>query len=119
MQQYLMGVWHPEIGPDAPAPEQIAAIMRDVDALNGELRTAGAWVFAGGLRPAATASVVRVEDDRAVVTDGPFAQGTDHVGGFWVISAPDRDTALRWAEKATRACQAPIELRPFHEEPEG
>jgi hypothetical protein len=93
-------------------------IYRDVDALNSEIQTAGAWVFAGGLHEHNTASVVRLKDGDVVTTDGPFAEGKEHVGGFWVIKAEDLDAALAWAAKATRACAAPIEVRPFQEEPE-
>ena len=90
--------------------------MRDVEALNGELRGAGAWVLAGGLHPSSTATVVRLESDEVLTTDGPFVEGKEQVGGFWVIKAPDLDAALQWARKATRACRVPIELRPFQEE---
>ena len=112
MKQYLLSVYHPETDP----PEDIDAIMRDVDALNEELRVAGAWVFAGGLHPSSTATVVRLEGDEVMTTDGPFAEGKEHVGGFWVIKAPDLDAALGWGRKATRACRVPIEVRPFQEE---
>jgi hypothetical protein len=112
MKQYLLSVYHPETEP----PEDIDQIMRDVEALNEELREAGAWVFAGGLHPSGTATVVRLEGDEVLTTDGPFVEGKEHVGGFWVIKAPDLDVALRWARKATRACRVPIEVRPFQEE---
>jgi hypothetical protein len=76
----------------------------------------GSWVFAGGLHPANIATVVRVrEGGEVLMTDGPFAEGKEHVGGFWVIAAPDLDAALAWAAKATRACDAPVEVRPFHD----
>ena len=117
MKQYLLSVYHPE-GGDAPAPEVMETIYRDVDALNTEMRAAGAWVFAGGLYPSSTATVVRLEGDEVLITDGPFAEGKEHIGGFWVIKVPDLDAALGWGRKATRACQVPIEVRPFQEEPE-
>jgi hypothetical protein len=116
MKQYLLSVYHPE--GDELAPADIAAVMRDVDALNSELRTAGAWVFAGGLHPSSTATVVRLEDGEVLITDGPFAEGKEHVGGFWVIKTPDLDSALEWGRKATRACTVPVEVRPFQEESE-
>ena len=90
--------------------------MRDVEALNEELQGAGAWVFGGGLHPSSSATVVRLEGDEALTIDGPFVEGKEHIGGFWVIKAPDLDAALQWARKATRACRVPIELRPFQEE---
>ncbi|MET0831252.1 MAG: YciI family protein [Acidimicrobiia bacterium] len=91
---------------------------KDVDVVNEELRAAGSWVFAGGLHPAATATVVRVQDGDVVTTDGPFLETKEHLAGFWVIEAADLDAALDWAAKATVACQAPIEVRPFQDEPE-
>ena len=112
MKQYLLSVYHPE----EYAPDDADAIMRDVDALNAELREAGVWVFAGGLHPASTATVVRVAGEQVITTDGPFAEGKEHVGGFWVIKSADLDEALAWGRKATRACRVPIEVRPFHDE---
>jgi hypothetical protein len=114
VKQYLLSIYHPEA--DYPASVDIATIMQDVAALNAELQTSGAWVFAGGLHPSSTATVVRVDGDEVLITDGPFAEGKEHVGGFWVIRAADLDAALEWARKATRACTAPVEVRPFQEE---
>jgi hypothetical protein len=114
MKQYLLSVYHPE-GP-IPDPEVMEKITADVTALNAELAAAGAWVFAGGLYPSSTATVVRVERDDFLITDGPFVEGKEHIGGFWVIKAPDLDAALEWGRKATRACTVPIEVRPFREE---
>jgi hypothetical protein len=114
MKQYLLSVYHPEDW--IPEPEVGEKIMADVDAVNTELQQAGAWVFAGGLHPSSTATVVRVDGSDVLITDGPFAEGKEHVGGFWVIQAPDLDSALDWGRKATRACRVPIEVRPFQEE---
>ncbi len=117
MTQYLLSVYHPE---DGSFPEdQMPKVMADVDALNAEITAAGAWVFAGGLHPSSSATTVRAQDGRILVTDGPFAEAKEHVGGFWVISAPDLDAALQWARKAALACQVPIEVRPFQDQPEG
>ena len=118
MKQYLLSVYHPEAPEYAPSPEAMDQIGRDVDALNEEIRAAGAWVFAGGLHPSSTATVVRVRNGDVLTTDGPFAEGKEHVGGFWVIKSPDLDSALEWGRKATRACQVPIEVRPFQDEAE-
>jgi hypothetical protein len=115
MKQYLLSV-HSVEGAPRPAPAAMQKVFRDVDAFNGELRGAGAWVFAGGLHPPNTATVVRVSDGEMLITDGPFAEGKEHIGGFWVIKAPDLDAALEWAAKASRACAAPVEVRPFQEE---
>ena len=117
MKQYLLSVYHVE-GETTPSPEEMQTIFRDVDALNSEMQSAGAWVFAGGLHPQTTASVVRVSNGEVLTTDGPFPEGKEHIGGFWIIQAADLDAALAWAAKATRACAGPIEVRPFQEEPE-
>jgi hypothetical protein len=116
MKQYLLSIYHPD--EPIPEPEVIEKIMRDVDALNGELRAAGAWVFAGGLHPSTTATVLQVRGDDVLVTDGPFAEGKEHIGGFWIIKAPDLDAALEWGRKATRACTVPVEVRPLREDSE-
>ena len=114
MKQYLLSVYHPEGW--IPEREVMDKIMADVDALNIELQQAGAWVFAGGLHPSSTATVLRVDGGDVLITDGPFVEGKEHVGGFWVIKAPDLDSALEWGRKATCACAVPIEVRPFQEE---
>ena len=117
MQQYMLTV-HSVEGDPEPSAEARQKVYRDVDVFNDELRSAGVWVFAGGLHPANTATVVRVRDGGEVLmTDGPFAEGKEHIGGFWVIAAPDLDAALEWAARATRACAAPVEVRPFQEVP--
>jgi len=117
MKQYLLSVYHPD-GQGAPSPELMEPIMRDVDALNDKMRGAGVWVFAGGLHPSSTATVVRLQDGDVLTTDGPFVEGKEHVGGFWVIKSSDLDEALDWGRQATRACRVPIEVRPFHDEAE-
>jgi hypothetical protein len=117
MQQYMLTV-HSVEGSPPRSPEATHKVYRDVDEFNAQLRAAGAWVFAGGLHPANTATVVRIQDGEMLMTDGPFAEGKEHIGGFWVISASDLDAALAWASRATRACDAPVEVRPFHNTPE-
>jgi hypothetical protein len=117
MTQYLLSVY-PGPADQMPAPAKMEQIFKDVDAVNQQIKAAGAWVFAGGLHPATTATTLRVQDGEVVTTDGPFAETKEQLGGFWVIEAKDLDEALAWAAKATRACQAPIEVRPFQDEPE-
>jgi len=114
MRQYLLSVYHPEDG--TLEPEAIQKIRADVAALNTELQQSGAWVFAGGLFPSSTATVARLEGGDVIITDGPFAEGKEHIGGIWVIKAPDLDAALAWGRKATRGCTVPVEVRPFQEE---
>ncbi len=117
MKQYLLAV-HSVEGQPLPSEEEMQRAFRQVDAFNAEVQAAGAWVFAGGLHPPSTATVVRVQDGDVVTTDGPFAETKEQLGGFWVIEAPDLDAALGWARKATVACSGPVEVRPFQEEPE-
>ena len=111
MTQYLLSIYQPD-GP-TPPPERLATIMRDVGALVDEIKTAGALVFNGGLHPPGTATVVRVKAGDLLVTDGPYAEGKEHIGGFFIIEAPDLDAALGWARKAARVITLPIEVRPF------
>jgi hypothetical protein len=117
MTQYLLSV-HMVEGEEPPPPEAMEQIYKDVDALNEELQASGAWVFGGGLHPASTATVVRAQEGEILTTDGPFAETKEQLGGFWIIKAPDLDAALAWAAKATVACQGPVEVRPFQEEPD-
>ena len=115
MTQYLLSV-HIDESAEPPAPEVLEGMYKDVDAVNQQIKDAGAWVFGGGLHPSSTATVVRLRDDEVVTTDGPFAETKEQLGGFWIIEAPDLDAALEWARKATAACLAPVEVRPFQED---
>jgi hypothetical protein len=89
-----------------------------VDAFNSEVQEAGAWVFAGGLHPSSTATVVRAQGGQVITTDGPYAETKEQIGGFWVIRAADLDAALDWAAKGSAACGWPVEVRPFQEDAE-
>jgi hypothetical protein len=111
MTQYLLSVVQPD-GPPPPAPV-LEKIMQDLAVFHQDLKTAGAWVFAGGLHPASTATVVRFHDGEVLMTDGPFAEGKEHIGGLVIIDAPDLDAALEWGRKAAKATTLPIEVRPF------
>ena len=113
MPQYLLTVVEPTGG--EITPEALEPIMRAVDAVDREMREAGVWVFAGGLYPPSSATTLRPKDDEILVTDGPFAEGREHVGGFSIITAPDLDAALDWGRKLARATTLPIEVRPFRE----
>ncbi|HEY1917064.1 MAG TPA: YciI family protein [Streptosporangiaceae bacterium] len=116
MKQYLLAV-HINEGSQPPA-EDMQGAYDGVAAFNTELQEAGAWVFAGGLHPSSTATVVRAQDGKVVVTDGPFAETKEQIGGFWVIEAADLDRALEWAGKGAQACGSPVEVRPFQDVPE-
>jgi hypothetical protein len=113
MPQYVMSVWHDDdysnVDFDSADMQRIGP---QVNAFNEELQTAGAWVFGAGLRPASSATVVRVHDGEVSMTDGPYAESKEQMGGFWIIEAADFDAALEWAGKATAACELPIEVRP-------
>ena len=111
MKLYLLSVYQPD-GPPPP-PEVLAPIMRNVHALQDELKAAGAWVFSGGLHEASIATVVRATDGDVITTDGPYIEGKEHIGGFTVIKAPDLDAALEWARKSAQVITLPIEVRPF------
>jgi hypothetical protein len=117
MTQYLLSVF--DVDYDAElAPEEMEQIYADVDVVNAAMMEAGAWVFAGGLHSPDTATVVSARNGELLVTDGPFAETNEQIGGFWIIEAADLDGALDWARKATVACRNPIEVRPFQDEPE-
>ena len=114
MNQYLLSVWGAEDEPTDPADMERA--YADVDKFNAKVQEAGCWVFAGGLHPSSTATVVTAKDGDFLVTDGPFAEAKEQLGGFWVIAAPDLDAALQWAREASVACGAPVEVRPFQDD---
>ena len=115
MKQYLLSVHGVEGEPD-PAPEVMQQMFADVETFNAELRASGAWVFAGGLEAPSTATVVRAKEGEALLTDGPFAESKEQLGGFWVVRAPDLDAALELARKGSAACQGPVEVRPFQDD---
>ncbi|MFF0291095.1 YciI family protein [Streptomyces sp. NPDC005262] len=118
MKHYLLSVITPADG-EPPAPEVLEGIMRNVGIFHQELQEAGAWVFAGGLHAPGTATVVRPKDGDTLITDGPYAEGKEYLGGLCIIKAPDLDAALDWGRKAARAITLPVEVRPFEGEVEG
>ena len=111
MTQYLLSVYQPAGG--TPPPEILEPVMRNVNELNREMKAAGVWVFAAGLHAPSTATVARVRDGEVLMTDGPFAEGKEILGGICIITAPDLDAALEWGAKMARATTLPIEVRPF------
>ena len=117
MTQYMLSVWHDGDYP-TPEPEVMEQMFAQVDAFNAEVQGAGAWVFGGGLHPQSSATVVSVTDGDVSMTDGPYAESKEQIGGFWVIEAADLDEALEWARKGSAACMGPVEVRPFQPEPE-
>ena len=116
MPQYLLSVWHDdeyEVDFSSPEAQRVGA---KVGALNEEMERTGTWVFGAGLLPASSATVLRPGGDGVSMTDGPYAETKEQMGGFWVIEAPDLDAALGWARKAAAACEGPVELRPMQSE---
>lgn len=115
MKHYLLTIMQPD--GDPPPPEVLDPIMRDVEAFNEDLKAAGAWVFADGLHAPTTATVLRREgDNQVLLTDGPYVEGKEHVGGLCIIKAADLDEALDWGRKLARVLPLPIEVRPFRGE---
>jgi hypothetical protein len=114
MKQYLLSIYQP--GFDPPPPDKLGQIVEDLEALRGELKEAGAWVFGEGLHAPSTATVVRLAGGEVLMTDGPYIEGKEHLGGFQIIKAPDLDAALEWGRKLTRATTLPVEVRPFQGE---
>jgi len=111
MPQFLVAIQHPE---NYDASLEGEAMIRDIGALNQEMDAAGARFFAGGLESAAKAKSLRKQPGGGVVvTDGPYLETKEHVGGFWILECADMDEALAWARKAVVACRAPVEVRAF------
>lgn len=119
MAQYLMSVHGNEEENAAIPAEEWPAMFAAVDEFNQQLQADGAWVFAGGLQEAATATVVDGTGEAPVLTDGPYLETKEHIGGFWVIEAPDLDAALKYAAAGSKACRGKVEIRPFQAEPTG
>ena len=116
MNQYLLSVWHDEDYELDFAGDEAQRIVAQVDTFNADLQASGAWVFAGGLHPASSSTVVRSIAGDVSMTDGPYAEAKEQMGGFWIIEASDLDAALDWAGRAAAACEGPVEVRPFQGE---
>ncbi|MBS2028509.1 MAG: hypothetical protein JST54_11435 [Deltaproteobacteria bacterium] len=111
MKRYLLSIYQPD-GPPPPSVD-LEKIMREVGTVNAEMKKAGVWVFSDGLHQPETATVLRLKDGDVTMTDGPYVEGKEHLGGLSIIQALDLDAALVWAKKLTRAIGLPIEVRPF------
>ena len=117
MPQYLLAVHYVEGTPATP-PEEMQEAFEATGRFNDELQAEGAWVFAGGLHTPDMATVVDNTGAETITTDGPFSEAKEHIGGFWVVEAPDLDAALALAPRGSAACRAKVEVRPFHDGPE-
>jgi hypothetical protein len=116
MKRYLLSVYQPD--GDPPPADVLEQIARDLQAVNAEMRAAGAWVFSGGLHGPSTATVIDPRRDELPMTDGPYVEGKEHIGGLSIIQASSLDEALSWGRKLARATTLPIEVRPFQGESE-
>jgi hypothetical protein len=115
MPQYLVAIHHPE-GYDGSLEGEV--MMRDIDVLNEEMAAAGARIFAGGLSAARAAKSLRAQPGgKVLVTDGPYLETKEHIGGFWILNAANLNEALAWGRKAVVACRAPVEVRAFFPNP--
>ncbi len=115
MTQYLVAIHHPD---DYDPSAEDEAMSRDIDALNEEMDAAGIRVFAGGLTAAGSAKSLRAQPDgKVLITDGPYVETKEHIGGFWILEAADMDEALAWGRKAVVACRAPVKVRAFFSNP--
>jgi hypothetical protein len=111
MAQYLVAIHHPD---DYDPSVEGEAMSSDIHALNREMMAAGVRIFAGGLSPARNAKSLRAQPGgKVLITDGPYLETKEHIGGFWILEAADLDEALAWGRKAVVACRAPVEVRPF------
>ena len=111
MTQYLVAIHRPD---DYDPSVETEAMSRDIHALNKEMVAAGVRIFVGGLSPASSARSLRAQPDgKVLITDGPYLETKEHVGGFWILKAANLDEALAWGRKAVVACRAPVEVRPF------
>jgi hypothetical protein len=114
MAHYLLSV-HTVDGEvrDPMTDEEMQQSWQQIQALEKEMKSTGAWVFSGRLHEPDTATVVRTSGGEVLTTDGPFAESKEHLGGFYIVEAEDLDAALAWASKVTAAIRKPIEVRPF------
>ena len=117
MTQYMLSV-HTVEGEAEPAGEDLQRLYAQVDVFNQKLVDAGIWVFGGGLEPIETATTVDATGTEPIITDGPFAEAKEWIGGFWILEAPDLDAALALATEASAACEGRVEVRPFQPEPQ-
>ena len=112
MKQYLVAIHHPD---DYDPSVETEAMMEEIHALNREMIAAGVRIFAGGLSAARNARSLRAQPNgKVLVTDGPYLETKEHIGGFWVLKAADMEAALAWGRKAVVACRASVEVRQFN-----
>jgi hypothetical protein len=116
MGHFMLSMYQPDGG--QPPPEFLEKVMSDLAVFNKQIADAGGWVYTGSLQEAGRATVFRLAGDEVISTEGPYSAGTEHLGGFWIVSAPDLDTALGWGRQATMLTGLPTEVRAFRDEAE-
>jgi len=116
MTQYMLSV-HDDANDPVLEGEALQKVFAAVDVFNGKLQKDGVWVFAGGLQPAESATVVDGRGSEVLMVDGPFLETKEHLGGYWIIEVPDLDAALKYAAEGSKACAGKVEVRPFQDEP--
>ena len=121
MTQYFLSLPHDSADEPTMAtmdPAELQEVFAAVDAFNTALQDQGAWVFAGGLNPPSTATTVDNTGDAPLLTDGPFVEAKEYLGGFWIIEADDDEAAIEWTKRASRALQSRVEVRALQERPD-
>ena len=117
MTTYLLAVY--DDGSEPYPDDDLQTVYAEVEAFNDQLKADGSWVFAAGLEPFATStSVVDATGGDVIITDGPFAEAKEHIGGFWIVNVPDLDAAMKLAAEGSVACRQPVEVRPFQDDTE-
>ena len=115
MTQYMFSVHH-EVGEEMPSGDDVQRMFTQVDAFNQKVTDAGIWVFGGGLEPIETTTTVDATGHEPIITDGPFTEAKEWIGGFWVLEAPDLDAAIDLARRGSAACNGKVEVRPFQDD---
>jgi len=116
MTQYLLSVHGSDEEYAAMSEEEMQQSFADTGKVNDEMQAAGVWVFAGGLQSVTQATTVDNTGEKPIVTDGPYLESKEYLGGFWILELPDLDAALDWATRASKACRGKVEVRPFQAE---
>ena len=116
MTRYLLSIQQPDDPPSPEVAQRLPQMNRDLEVIISDMKRAETWVFNGGLYPPSTATVLRLDNGEVVMTDGPYAEGKEHIGGLVIVEAPDLDVALGWARRFTEVIGLPVEVRPFADE---
>jgi len=113
MKTYLLAIYPPEEGGEAPSREVLDKVMQDVKAIREDMKSDGVWVYSGGLDSPSASTVLRLRNGKIVTTDGPFVEAKEYIGGVTIVRVPDLNAAQDWAGKLVQATGLSIEVRPF------